>query len=36
MDDAEAKYSKAFVEFQAKISKFEDEKKRLIEEVCSF
>ena len=33
VQDAEDKYSKAFVEFQAKISKFEEEKKRLLEEV---
>ena len=33
LEESEAKHSKAFVDFQAKIAKFDEEKKRLIEEV---
>ena len=36
LEESENKYSKAFVEFQAKISKFEEEKKKLLEEVSGY
>ena len=36
LEESEAKHSKAFVDYQAKISKFEEEKKRLLEEVSKF
>ena len=36
LEESEAKHSKAFVDYQAKISKFEEEKKRLMEEVSIF